>query len=460
MKTKLLFGLAATSAAGLFWACGSGEIIEFADDDNNQFVMYDYAIGSEDVNKALQGMVQQAITDYCTANNAGPDCNEALQPGGAAIPQAQSSSSLGYKPINKDDELPNNQGNQNNQGQPSSNITVVDPGSNGGQGSNQNPTSNPSTPTSAASSASTPAVQSATSTGGAAWATCSIVGKNVVKKGSAVVWKGQAQVGGAITMQTMMQLKYDWVFEGGNPPSASGGIELKMDTVTYANSGTYQTSLTLTTPSGEKQTISCPALEVTGADITGCKCTAASKTADISEDVNWTVSGCTSEDPTFTYAWSEPFQIVTSAVANGKVPSTGVYKPTVTVKNADNGMMEVTCDEVKVTDRLNPEYELKVEDGKVPQDKISVADGGCISVSGKWTNANYTPSLSVSCDVTGTGAVSLNIVHGTETKSGSGQYSINNVALPLGTMSVGDISFENICIKVTGATSASCGLAN
>jgi len=77
MKKKLLFGLATIGIACLFVACGSGDILDFQPTD--QFVQYDYASGGE-TDAALDGMVNQAVSDYCTANNYGSDCNKALQP--------------------------------------------------------------------------------------------------------------------------------------------------------------------------------------------------------------------------------------------------------------------------------------------------------------------------------------------------------------------------------------------
>lgn len=376
MKTKLLFGLAATSAASLFWACGSGDILKTSQDDD--LVAMAYTGDGETEVVALRGMVDTAIEQYCQGDE---NCVKSAQPGGAVVPQAQSSSSLGYTPIDKNGTLssPSQNNNNTNPTNPSDipNI-VVNPSSSSNSGSQ--PSSGPSNPTTPASSNSTPVITSGGSTtGGEPWGTCQAAGvkNNAVTKGSNVTWTITPKKVGPIADVTVLgTLTYDWTFEGGSPATVSSGTT-KNAATQYANSGTFMTTVKMTIGSGESQVVQCPTLEVTGAAVTGCTCKAAKTAADISEGVSWTVSGCVSEDQNFTYTWSEPFQSVTTAVLSGSVAAKGLYKPTVRVKNGDNGLMDVTCDEIAVSDKNNPDYIIKAVQGdgaiKLPAGKTSVS---------------------------------------------------------------------------------------
>lgn len=100
MKKKFLLVLAAVAVASLLWACGSGDVLNLTQSDD--LTKMTYTGGGELETKALQGMVDSAIAAYCQGNE---ECIQSSQPGGYVAPQAQSSSSLGYVPINKDQVL-------------------------------------------------------------------------------------------------------------------------------------------------------------------------------------------------------------------------------------------------------------------------------------------------------------------------------------------------------------------
>lgn len=95
MKKKFMLVLAAVAVASLFWACGSGEILNMTQDDDLVSMAYTGTGATEAI--ALNGMVKQAVADYCGGDE---NCVKVVMPGASAIPQAESSSSLGYNPIN------------------------------------------------------------------------------------------------------------------------------------------------------------------------------------------------------------------------------------------------------------------------------------------------------------------------------------------------------------------------
>lgn len=230
---------------------------------------------------------------------------------------------------------------------------------------------------SSSSKAKSSASSAGSFSGDVIWGECtSNVKNNITSTGSEVTWTIKPKkVGPIVDFSVLSTLTYKWNFEGGIPSTVSD--TLRTATTKYENSGTFATSVTMTIGSGESQVVQCPSIDVTGGAVTGCTCKAAKPAADISEGVSWTVSGCISEDQNFTYTWSEPFQSETTAVLSGSVAAKGLYKPTVRVKNGANGLMDVTCDEIAVSDKNIPDYIIKavLDDGaiKLPAGKTSVS---------------------------------------------------------------------------------------
>ena len=174
--------------------------------------------------------------------------------------------------------------------------------------------------------------------------------------------------------------------------------------------------------------------------------------------VSWSVAGCaTGAGIGLTYEWDglageTAYSLPFTAAHPG-------YTPKLVVKSTDNSMLEVACPTVKVTE--GPEYPLEVKGGQVPQDKIEVANGGCMSITGTWENEYYKPTLTVVCDANSSSNVSLTITHvvgeKTDKVTGTGSNSVN-ATLPVVQLAPGPVDISNVCISLTGAEVAKCGL--
>ncbi len=368
MNRKLIFGLASVGFAGLFWACGSGEIMEIVRDDS--YVQYTL----DEDSTFLDGLVQKAVAAYC-ADEAGPNyeqCVKDVQPGHINENGGASSSSAGPTSPYATSSSGTGPGNQQQNPNSSGNINIVSSPS-----QTQNPTSSPVlTPTShstVASSSSAPAADPN------AWGTCGPnVANGAIEKGKSVQWKvslDQDKVPGGISILT--KGNYSWTFDGGGDPATKSGQGTSFQSVlvSYATSGVKNATVTVSN-NGQSNTIKCSELNVTGAAITGCVCAPSVTQVDIATPtpVTWTVSGCKSTDGTYSYIWSD--NLSGGASAGGTLNSKGTFAPTVTVKNSDNGMQVVTCGAVTAIDSNHPDYIVKVagQQGEIdlPAGKVTV----------------------------------------------------------------------------------------
>jgi hypothetical protein len=258
----------------------------------------------------------------------------------------------------------------------------------------------------------------------------------------------------------MISATTTWKALGGDPETnKASGMNGRTQNVKYIASGQYTASATVSVGPANYN-ISCPAIQVNGEPITGCKCVAADKKPDISVGAVWTVTGCQSKAAIIGYTWNgavvNPTADTTATLAFAEKKMTAA--PTVSVANNDNTIETFQCDEVVSTDKTSPDYELKIVGGQIPQAKIEVANEGCITISGSWDNEHYKPSLTVVCDAKGSN-VNLTISHGTDVPAtGKGDYGVNNVTLDLGQLAPGDVSIDNVCLSFTGAEVAECGL--
>ena len=180
-----------------------------------------------------------------------------------------------------------------------------------------------------------------------------------ISKGTAVAWTFTPNPDLPKEMLIKFAYKdaYAWDFGGlTDDGSGSGRTSGK---VTYTTSGKYTASVTVTID-GSAETKVCSELEVNGAPITGCKCTAdASGAVDYLETptVTWSVTGCTSVGATVnSYAWNGVAG-AEATYAHTFAAATAAYAPTLKVANDDNTEIDVECTAVKVTE--GPEYILK-----------------------------------------------------------------------------------------------------
>lgn len=217
-----------------------------------------------------------------------------------------------------------------------------------------------------------------------------------INKGESTTWTfTQVTPAGMAGITAGSAAAYDWSMPSSTEGTANG-TGLKTTTATYAESGSYGATLVV-----DGNTVQCSALQVNGAAITGCSCTADAAEVDIagaSATASWKVTGCTSDATITGFAWSAG---VTGSDNTGSmtVSAKGDVTPTVTVSNAEGTKLDVTCATVKVTDSTAPEYEI---DGK----GIPIPNGGCgkVMVAGalRITHSYVGTDCSVGISIDGT----------------------------------------------------------
>ena len=354
MNRKLFSGLAVAGFASLFWACGSGDIVETNVLDELQLASYN------ENPEALESFILQAVTASCSDTVLNPDgtqtinvdesCVNAAKPGslneGSPTESSSSSPKQNSPYTNRSSSGTFNPFQQN----PTSS---GNPGSTSSLGQTHNPSSTPSLqPTSNATTSSSAAPADPN-----AWGTCAANTKtNSIKKGASVQWK-IAFDNSKVSANIMTGASYSWTFQDGNPAT----METKTYTsnsVSYATSGSKDASVTVSFQ-GKTNTIKCTPLDVTGAEIKSCVCNPNVTQADVASQtpVTWTVSGCASTDANFTYVWSD--QLQGGNAASAVLTAKGTYAPSVTVKNGDNGMMTVQCGAITAIDSNHPDYVVK-----------------------------------------------------------------------------------------------------
>ena len=435
MNKKLLAGVSfAVIAAASFWACGEGNINQMSGEDEVMLRLYA-------LDPATGGPSSELVT---LKNDALASCKE--DPGCYVQYQAYLN---GEEPIEEDPdpiEDPNQGQQQQNQ--------------------NQNPSSSASRdpfvivdkPTSSATIIDDPIPGSSSSieiVSDDTFGTCAPA-KATISKGESVKWtfKANSNFAGFDPVEVAKAV-YTWTTTGGvddgTQKSTSSG------NITYAASGQFNASVVVTYK-GANYPVTCSPLQVNGFPIT-CTCTVAG--GDITDDqgvATWTAA-CQSQANITGYTWDGTDLGEAATTYQHVFEKKGdTYTPKLSVANDDNTVQEVVCPALVATDASAPDYLLEVDGGQVPQDKIKVANAGCITVAGTWDNEYYTPSLTVVCDAKGSG-VSLTISHGTDKPvTGQGEYGVNNVTFDLGKVTKGAISFKDVCISLTGAEEAECGL--
>lgn len=440
MNKKLALGFTAAVAAGAFWACGSGDIIKSNDDDGLAVFVTDswngYNVDSAMIYCSMDATCAAEMAAAGPMNPVGETSSESTPGPGPA----ESASSAYVPPMSAGPIPPFGQSS-------SSSFKFVT------LSSSSNATI-PSTPVETSSSSSVIIIPTG---GDSDYGTCAPV-PSVIELGGSVTWKFTK--GPAVTNPiAITTADYAWTFEGGSIPSSAKHGNASSDGVYYNTSGVKNASLVFTMSGGAPVTINCSPLQVNGAPITGCKCvTDAVGTVDYTAapDVSWSVSGCaTATTPqVFAYSWDGGAAGAEATFTKTFAEAQSGWAPTLKVANNDNTVIDVTCPAVKTT--KGPEYSFEIEGSQLPTKKIEIADGGCIAVTGTWDSPYDNPSFGVTCDATGN--VTLAVSYGTKTESKSGQYGVNGVAVTVGTLKAGAVSYDNICISLTGAETATCSL--
>jgi len=320
MNQKLFFGIICiASIAGIFVACGKGEINSFNADDQVAEISVKSSLDEQkSINACLADPVCKA--DYEAAEN--PPSSAQIPSSSSSVEPVISSSSISVPPLSSSPIII------------ASSSSIIIP---------------PSSSTIVITSSSS----IITPEGGLA-GTCS-PSPAIAELGQSVTWSFNRDP--SISVTQIMAATFDWVFEGASVEtySAKGATGITK-AVSYTTSGPHTTSLSTngTAP------IACTPVQVNGAKITGCKCLVDNASPDVAAggEAIWTVSGCTSTANITGYTWNggELGAVETSSHVFTEKDET--FAPTLSVSNDDNTVQVVACPAATAIDATKPDYEM------------------------------------------------------------------------------------------------------
>ncbi|SHK54236.1 hypothetical protein [Fibrobacter sp. UWB12] len=388
MNKKIYAGMITFGVAASFWACGSGEILK-PDELTDKNALVIAALEDQEPTKLTEMVNLRVLDTLC------PDCLKGTASSSSrAIPTPRSSSSRNpFVNSSSSSQLIINSATS------SSTPPVYE------SSSSYNPNPVPVY----SSSSSTPVVV------GEDIGTCGPE-TPTVESGAKVIWVFKN--GKDFPGNMMLNSDFTWTTSDANVPTATiGGYKGRIDTVTYAASGKHNASVSVfVKTSGATYNISCTPVQVNGAPITGCKCTAADKKPDVSVGGSWTVTGCTSAGAEITgYEWL-------GAVGDGPTATQAFTKknqmaaPVVNVSNNDNTVQPVQCDEVVSVDATDPDYILTEQNTKIelPKGESTLV----LDLPSGWHGGANTGTCTLRCDDAG-GPVTITV----GTQSSKADYS-------------------------------------
>ena len=366
MNKKIYVGIIACGIAASFWACGNGDILKPTVDDGT--------MSEKEVQQVFP--VLQNNPELC------PAC-------GVALVQSSSSSSR-RAPIAR------------------SSSSRTTPKSSSSQLIINSATSSSAPPLIINSSSSQPPLPASSSSvivnpGTGDPGTCGPE-KPTVESGEKVNWVFTN--GKDLPGNLLLNSDFTWTTSDGDPASATiGGYKGRTHSVTYATTGKHNASVSiLVKTTGVSYNVSCTPVQVNGAPITGCKCSAEEKNPDVSVGAKWTVTGCTSAGANIvSYEW-----LGATAAEDGKSATQSFTKkkqmaaPVVNVGNDDNTVVAVQCDTIITVDATDPDY---VIDGS-KEGTYTVAAGVYKMIYACETSPYYQHSIIIEAP---TGAVSAKV---------------------------------------------------
>ena len=360
MNKRIFAGAVALGVAASFWACGSGEIIKPDGDDTmmSTEVPGNPSLGvSKDVMTPVNcpTCFEGAPSSSSTKQQPKPLSSATIPgPTSSYVPPVQQSSSSELQ-INLSSSVPYSYTPRSSDSGPiivSSSSVVID-----------------------ANLAGTCAPDST---------------KATIDVGGSTTWVYSR--GDAVQATQLLRATFAWEFEGGTPATANEtGAGGTRQNVTYTTSGQHGAKLTLTIGASHYP-ITCSPVQVNGAKITGCKCSALKKLPDIAygEMGTWSVTGCSSTGHQITgYEWPAGFTGDGAAATFTFTAKKQSQAPIVKVANDDNTVVSVQCEEVTAVDGNDPDY---VIDG-TPSGTFTVGPGTYKMVYACKTDAFYQRSI-------------------------------------------------------------------
>ena len=382
MNKILTYGFVLLGLAAIFWACGSGDVAVFSQDD----LLMEYAVEDDVDGSVLGGMVNQAVSAYCSADLNPEACMAAASPNDDRPVESSSSiPSSSSKPQSSSSSC-SSVGNNPFYMSSSSSRPAITP-IRSSSSSRPAITPIPASSSSAKVARSSSSVLKVKSSSSAAvnpnlaklpedvpWGTCKANSGKPGSRGVPLKWQfsmNSSLFGGNV--RAMMNSSFAWEFDDAEPSTyaGTGSSGLTSAAVTYDASGKFAARTTMTY-NGQSQKVECDSVEVLGYPISGCECVPDKEEVDVAKEsvasgatlVKWTVSKCTSEDKTFSYEWEEGMT-GDGASATKTLDEKIIYAPEVTVRNSDNGVLTVSCDPVKTIDSDHPEFEFKAQNTKI-----------------------------------------------------------------------------------------------
>lgn len=425
MNKKFIVGLSSLALAGTFLACGEGQITSMNQTD--EAILYSI----KDDQKPDSSIVKNAIED-CKNDIA---CKDLVSGYGSTtpVPVAVSSSA-----------------NQTLPSVVSSSSATV-------------PTfRSSSSKMQFASSDSQGALSSSSATpvpgGTGDLGTCAPV-TNPITKGGSTTWKfnfnGKNSMG--LSAKDIIGYDFEWNFGtyGSKASQTITGLGAT-DPITYLNSGVAKASVKITKGAASYD-VQCSDLQVNGAAITGCKCSAAAASVDITEPAAWTVTGCTSAGANITgYTWVGATGEGASAT-HTFTEKNQTLAPTVNVANDDNTVQAVVCEEVKSTDATSPDYLFTEQGNDAAIAFVGNVDATLVfDLPSNWHNDNNAGTCSFVCTVqrgtAGDGKISGTI---DDVKIAGGDYVTATISTAI-TVGKTSVPFK---LDVGGNAGVTCSLA-
>ena len=428
MNKILAYGFVTAGLAALFWACGEGDVAVFNGDD----LLMEYSIEDDDEDgSALGSLVDQAISAYCNGDLNPEACMAAARPDGKPLPassapdsSSSSKSSSSSAPASSFNPFPDVSSSSRPAITPvfssSSSRPAITPVT-----TSSSVTARSSSSRAKSSSSSVVVIGSSSLPEDVPWGTCTANSGKPGSRGVPLKWQfslnrdlfaGNARV--------LTSADYEWEFDDAEPATykGSGTKGIVSTEVTYSASGMFAARATMTY-NGQSQKVECDSVEVKGFPITGCECIPDKDEVDVAKAsvesgatvVKWTVSKCKSEDKSFSYEWEKgmtPDEDDDGASASKTLDEKITYEPKVTVRNSDNGSMDVVCNAVSTVDSDHPEFEFKEQNVKIamPAGESTVY----FNMPSGWHNTNE-GTCTFSCQVPTGGLLTVTINNKTST---------------------------------------------
>lgn len=422
MNKKIYAGMIAFGIAASFWACGSGEIINPTQQDNNMLIIVSQAEGNDAVSLSK-------LDELC------PDCK--------AVAVSSSSSSRKVVARSSSSRTPGSNVS-------SSSRIVINTSSSADVGPVYSSSSSVNVGPLPGSSSSSKIAGPGSDAGSCA------PKKAIVESDEKVTWVFTNDNPETFPSSLMLKSTFIWNTPGGSPSTATiESYNGKTLDVEYATSGKHNATLHIDVNGGSSYDLTCSPVQVNGAPITGCKCAPVGVTGSVNylktPDVAWTVTGCsTGAGLTLSYLWDGGAASAEASYTKTFSEAATAAAPTLIVANNDNTEVQVDCTPVKVTE--GEEFTIKTT-----TDKVVFAESGSFAISANLPNGwhNSDTECNVYCQAK-TSDFTVTIDEIVLSGKVSGQNYVTKGGMPVA-HTVGGYTIP-VTVEVAAGDSVTCGV--